>query len=326
MAWDRFLDQDKIISILRSYIELDQVSGSFIFSGLKGVGKFSIAKEFSKSVNCLQSAGDSCSVCQNCVQIEREFHPDFYIVRPAEKSGEITIDMIRELQRFLNLSPANARKKFFIIDQAEKMNIESANAFLKSLEEPPLDSVIILVSSRPGALIATIKSRCKELKFRPLSKKTIGILLRDKFELTIEESARISALSEGGLDFDLEGIDLTGIETTLKEFFRFPRFKERGDKNLLHQQRERLKDKIRILILYIRDILCIVNEVDSLSVFPSLDNRDKVINIESKDLIEKIDKLEYLYSALGSNVNPDFIYKVVRNLYKEVELKSEIHS
>ncbi|MDP8253774.1 MAG: hypothetical protein P9X27_05200 [Candidatus Kaelpia aquatica] len=322
MAWDKFLDQDRIISILRSYIELDQVSGSFIFSGLKGVGKFSIAKEFSKSVNCLQGSGDSCSVCQSCVQIERESHSDLYIVRPAEKSDEITIDMIRELQRFLNLSPANARRKFFIIDQAEKMNIESANAFLKSLEEPPLDSVIILVSSRPDSLIPTVKSRCKELKFKPLSKETV----RDKLNLTIEESARMSVLSGGGLDFDLNGIDLTCIEATLKESFRPLRFKERGDKSLLHQQRKKLKDKIRILILYIRDILCIVNGVDSLSVFLSLNSREKAIGIESKDLIEKIDKLEYLYSALDSNVNPDFIYKVARSLYKEVELKSEIHS
>ncbi len=326
MAWDKFLDQDNVISILKSYIDLDQVSGSFIFSGLKGVGKFSIAKEFAQSVNCLQNIGDSCSVCKNCIQIEKESHPDFYVIRPSEKSDEITIAMIRDLQRFLNLSPASARKKFFIIDQAENMNIESANAFLKSLEEPPLDSVIILVSSRPDSLIPTIKSRCKELKFRPLSKESTGLLLKEKFGLTAEESVKISILSEGGLDFDLDNIDLTNIEVVLKDFFRSLSFKERGDKVLLSQQRKKLKGTIKILILYIRDILCIVNGVDSLSVFVDLKSRDKVLGFKSKDLIEKIDKLEYLYSALDSNVNPDFIYKVVRSLYKEVEVKSEVYN
>lgn len=326
MAWNKFLDQDRVISILKSYINLDQASGSFIFSGTKGVGKFSIAKEFAKSTNCLNSPGDSCSICRNCVQIESESHPDLYIVRPTDKSEEITIDMIRDLQKFLNLSSVNTDKKFFIIDEAEKMNIEAANAFLKSLEEPPVDSVIILISSRVSAMIPTIRSRCKELKFRPLSRESLETILKDKFELTAEDAKKISAISGGGLDFEPGNIDLTDMELRLRTFFHSLSFRERGDKTPLHQQRKRLKANIKSLILYIRDILCIINKVDALVVSVDRYGRDIPLNADSKDLIEKIEKLEYLYSALDSNVNPDFVYKVVRDIYKEVSVKSEIYS
>jgi DNA polymerase III delta' subunit len=323
MAWDKFLDQSRAISILKSYINLNQVSGSFIFSGPKGVGKFSIAKEFAKSSNCLNSPGDSCSLCSNCIQIEKESHPDLYIIRPADKSDEITIDMIRELQKFLNLSPANANRKFFIIDQAEKMNIESANAFLKSLEEPPLDSVIILVSSRVSAIIPTIRSRCKELKFRPLSVASLKTILKDKLQLNQKDAEKAVVISGGGLDFESENIDLTDLYSDLKAFFFSLSFRERGDRTPLYQHRKVLKAKIRSLTLYIRDILCIVNGADSLTLFIDSYSRD---GVGSKDLIEKIEKLEYLYSALDSNVNPDFIYKIARAIYKEVSVKSEVHS
>ncbi len=98
MAWDKSIGQDKVISILKNYIKTGRASGSFMFSGLKGVGKFSIAKEFARACNCAEGRLNACGKCLSGIQIEQEIHLDMFITRPSGKADEITIDMIKELQ------------------------------------------------------------------------------------------------------------------------------------------------------------------------------------------------------------------------------------
>jgi len=173
MAWNDFLGQDEAVSFLKAYVNSGKIPNALMFSGIKGVGKFSLAKEFAKACSCSESKSAISGKRLNCIQIEQEIHPDLFIIRPSGKADEITIDMIRELQHFLNLSPQTVARKFFIIDDADRMNIEASNAFLKSLEEPPLDSVIILVSSNLDSMLPTIKSRTQEVKLHPLTKDVI---------------------------------------------------------------------------------------------------------------------------------------------------------
>ncbi|MDD5614228.1 MAG: AAA family ATPase [Candidatus Omnitrophica bacterium] len=317
MAWNEFRGQDRAVSILKRYIDLDRVQGSFIFSGLKGIGKFSIAKEFAKSASCLNSRGNSCGTCSNCLQIEKESHPDVYIIRPEDKSGEITIDQIRDLQKFLNLSAQNCETKFFIIDDADTMNIEAANAFLKSLEEPPMDSVIILATSRSDILIPTIRSRCREIKF----KNDIRNMFAGPIQLSDHNARRILALSQAGLGDVSRYADLENYPD-IRLFFRRDILTEESDIPL-HQQRVLLKSRIKILIFYLRDFICFELNVKGLAVLINPDTARNILGLDIKDLIEKIEKLEYLYSALDSNVSPNLIYKILFKIYKEAEAKIE---
>ena len=110
---------------------------------------------------------DACDHCISCRKIEGEIHPDVTTLLP--ENDELKIETIRRAEEILSLRPYEGKKKVLIVDDADKMNISAANAFLKTLEEPPEESIIVLVSASPDRLPDTIRSRCMHVRFRPLS-------------------------------------------------------------------------------------------------------------------------------------------------------------
>jgi DNA polymerase-3 subunit delta' len=111
--------------------------------------------------------GDCCDECSSCKKIDSGVHPDFLLISP--EGGQIRIEEIRAIDDILSFKPFEGRLKVVIVDDADTMNPYAANAFLKTLEEPPTDSLIILVSSNPDRLPDTIRSRCSRVNFSPLS-------------------------------------------------------------------------------------------------------------------------------------------------------------
>ena len=324
MAWEKFLGQERAVSILKAYIRSGRIPNAFIFSGIDGIGKFSLAKEFAKALNCKEQKDTACDKCSNCIQIDKEIHPDLFIIRPAGRANLITIDMIRELEKFLNLSPQVGIKKIFIVDQADKMNEESSNAFLKNLEEPPLDSVIIFITSNPDNLLRTIKSRCQEIKFSALKRKVLRNILQERFNLSLLEAEYLASISQGSLSVALrfKDLDKEALIREINEFFANHNFSRVPDRQL-SEQRAVLKDKLQTLVLFIRDLLLTRKELSELALFESSFSS---VNLKmfrggnAEDLIAKIEKLEYLYSALDSNVNPDLVYKIAKKIYYEVNV------
>jgi DNA polymerase-3 subunit delta' len=134
---------------------------------------------------------DACERCESCLKIGSGSHPDVLIISPEDR--QIKIDEIRSIDDALSFRPFEGSKKVVIIDDADTMNIAAANAFLKTLEEPPQDSVIILISSQPDRLPATIRSRCSRINFVPLSLNSCMQVLRGKVpDERLEELARLS--------------------------------------------------------------------------------------------------------------------------------------
>ncbi|MDP8234246.1 MAG: DNA polymerase III subunit delta' [Candidatus Saelkia tenebricola] len=327
MAWDDFLGQDKASTLLQAFINSGRIPTALIFSGVNGVGKFSLAKEFAKSCNCIEAKSAPCDKCVNCLGIDKETHPDLFIIRPLGKANEITIDMIRELQRFLNLSPQIADRKFFIIDSADRMNIESSNAFLKSLEEPPLDSVVILVSSNSNSLLPTIKSRCQMVKFHPLRKDVIKTILEEKLNLESIRADYLAGISQGSMAIALKfkDLDASKIVNTMSSFLRPAEFlKSKGME--LYEQRGVLKEKIEYLIFFLRDILYLNADAPELVMLAKNNGISTDRSKNTKDIIAKIEKLEYLYNALDSNVSSELVYKIIRTIWQEVSVYNEVFS
>ncbi|MCI0480283.1 MAG: DNA polymerase III subunit delta', partial [Candidatus Dadabacteria bacterium] len=179
----------------------DLASHSYLFAGPDGIGKKMVAVEFAKLLNCggAAAAPDAKCGCASCRKIERGIHPDVVLI---EFTGvkNIKVDQVRdEIEERLYLRPFEGRFKVVIVDESERMNQSAQNAFLKTLEEPPPDSVIILVSSRPDSLLPTLRSRCQTVVFNALPDELVAGILRERGGMSPEEALLASRLSGGSI-------------------------------------------------------------------------------------------------------------------------------
>ncbi len=157
--------QDSALEILKASVKSGKIFSGYIFAGGDPGIKLAAAKDFAKTINCRAGKNEPCDACASCRKINSRNHPDVFLVKPAGASSTIGIEHVRTVIRQANMRPYEAKKKIFIINEAHSMNRESSNAFLKTLEEPPLDAVFILISLSEELLLSTIVSRCQVIKF-----------------------------------------------------------------------------------------------------------------------------------------------------------------
>jgi len=157
--------------ILKNIIENNNVSHSYIFSGISGIGKFLFAKEFAKAILCSNPDNKPCNNCKSCESFENLNNPDIIIIDEQEES--IKTEQIKELTNNVLEKPIQGNKKIYIINNSERMTKEAQNSLLKTLEEPPEYVVIILVTSNENLLLNTIKSRCLKIPFTKLNNSEI---------------------------------------------------------------------------------------------------------------------------------------------------------
>ncbi|MFQ5903823.1 MAG: DNA polymerase III subunit delta' [Candidatus Binatia bacterium] len=191
-------------------LEKDRLHHAYLFLGPEGVGKRTIALSFAMAVQCLERAHDFCDRCANCVRVRTGNHPDVRVVGPSTGKKEISIEQVRELGRELNFRPFSARKKIAVLDPAPLMNSSAQNALLKTLEEPPRDSLVILISPSTGGLLPTLLSRCLRLSFAPLPVELLASFLVSQKSKKPEEAEFLAAMAMGSLGRatspDVEGL------------------------------------------------------------------------------------------------------------------------
>jgi DNA polymerase III subunit delta' len=195
MSFGRILGQTQPKQTLKNALQNNSVAHAYLFYGQESIGKKHTAIEFAKTLNCPKSTEDECcDECLSCRKIENRTHPDFFFIEPlkstpATREAAIKIEPIRELQRKLAFHPYEGKVKVAVIDDADLMNPQAANSFLKTLEEPPSGTVLVLVSSHPFKLLPTLISRCQAIKFQPLTPENIKIILKETMtEVVIEEN------------------------------------------------------------------------------------------------------------------------------------------
>lgn len=193
--------QEVVVKILKNSILNNKISHAYIFSGPRGTGKTSIAKIFSKAVNCLNTTdGDLCNNCENCLQnIDEEI--DIIEIDAASNNG---VDEIREIRNNVKLMPVHLKYKVYIIDEVHMLSTSAFNALLKTLEEPPKHVIFILATTEFNKIPATVISRCQKFDFKKITNKQIEgrlkyILQQEKKSLNDEVISLIAKLSDGGL-------------------------------------------------------------------------------------------------------------------------------
>ncbi len=181
MAFRDLPEQERGIQLLQRSLVSGRLAHGYLFTG-DGLGTLEIlGRNLAKTLNCLQpvrsSSGvaiDCCDQCLACRKIESGNHADVHWVRPESKSRVIVIDQMRELMQEIFLKPTEAQYKVGAIVAADRLNVQAANAFLKTLEEPPPRSILILLSTDPQRLLDTILSRCLRLSFAGETQKTLS--------------------------------------------------------------------------------------------------------------------------------------------------------
>lgn len=181
--------------ILKEAMDRGRVAHGYLFAGMPGIGKKTLARSLAQALNCEPQKYPPCESCPSCRKIESGIHPDVTVTERETQS--IKIDQVRDLISRLNYRPYEARVKVAIIPEAERMTVQAMNALLKTLEEPRPDTVLILTTSNKEKLLPTIVSRCQVIRLAPLPFKVIEEMIREQLGMDPEPAAVISALSQG---------------------------------------------------------------------------------------------------------------------------------
>jgi DNA polymerase-3 subunit delta' len=195
MALSDIAGHERQLALLKGGIRRDAIGPAYLFFGPPGVGKRTVSMEFAKALLCLSEGGDACDVCDSCRR-SPEIHPDLTYVTLEKDKKILRKDQIDVMQHFLSLTPSRGSRKVAILEPAESMNLSAANAMLKTLEEPPPGTVIILVAANPGGLPPTVVSRCQKVSFGLLGEGQVREVLRRE-GWDEDEAAAAAAVSEG---------------------------------------------------------------------------------------------------------------------------------
>jgi len=234
MGFSEFLGNDRVVSALRSMLRRDRVPSALLFTGPRGVGKFTLARMFAQAANCERMKDDFCGECASCVKIARladpqplidagltergesadaamiermplivETNPDVWLIVPDPvrlrtpvARPMIRVSQLRAVQRAAYFQP-QGRRRVFILDGADTMRRTDADIFLKILEEPPESATLILLANSPDSLPPTIRSRCLQFHFAPVPAEQIEALLKERRQMKHADRKLAALLSDG---------------------------------------------------------------------------------------------------------------------------------
>jgi DNA polymerase-3 subunit gamma/tau len=214
-ASDELFGQDHVVNTLRNAIRLDRIAHAYLFCGPRGTGKTTTARILAKAVNCLDPdpANRPCNQCDACRAINANATTDVIEIDAASNRG---IDDIRDLRERVKYAPTMLKTKFYIIDEAHQITGAAANAFLKTLEEPPPHTKFVLATTDPEELLQTIVSRCQRFDFRRISLDAMSARLRqvaeaEGFDIDDEAILTIARHATGSLRDALGILDQVAV-------------------------------------------------------------------------------------------------------------------
>jgi DNA polymerase-3 subunit delta' len=314
-------------------VQRGRLAHAYLFAGPPGVGKRLFADELAKALLCENRKDklEACDECSSCLQCDAGTHPDFFAVSRPPDSLDLPIEVVRTLCASFALKSARGRGKIAILDDADDLNEAAANCFLKTLEEPPPGSVLILIGTSPDRQLTTIQSRCQVVRFQPLPEKTVSELLRQQGiedKNLLQRLVRLSdgspgqalALAEPALwDFRKKLLDgLTRPQADMvalaHEWTKF--VEEAGKESAVQRQRAALV--VRLLVEFLRDTLSVavggepkLDDAEDVRMMRSLAERadpDKLLDLLERTLeadlqidrrVQLVLILEGLLDALG---------------------------
>lgn len=353
------IGQKHIIKTLKNAVAENKTSHAYIFSGLRGIGKTTIARILARAVNCENPIdGEPCNQCKNCLAILNDETTDIVELDAASNNG---VDEMREILEKVNFLPSVLRKKVYIIDEAHMLSTAAFNALLKTLEEPPLHVMFILATTEPHKIPQTILSRCQRFDFKQLSVEEISKeinLICEKENIKIENDAvvAIAESAEGGMrdalsildqasvysndTITVEDVDcVTGRISNYKLIDLVKNLKEKNAAEAIKIVGDLInsgKEVSRIVsgtIQFCRDILLYKNDIDtknSKNIYKSDSFKELVDELSESELFYYIDVLVDIQNKIRFT-NSQKIYfevgllKIVNSAEEDIDILGRIH-
>ena len=213
-AWAGIVGQSAAVALLQRAIAADRLAHAYAFVGPSGVGRRLAAVAFGQAALC---AAEGCGTCATCRRVAAGQHPDCHVIAPTPPRDNpkgapmIRIEEVRELERMAALAPHEASRKVFILDDADRMTLPTAQALLKTLEEPPPRTHLVMIIANPRALPPTLMSRCQRVRFGPLPTEDAARLLEAR-GVPPEASQLLARLAQGRPGLAL-GLDLDAVRS-----------------------------------------------------------------------------------------------------------------
>lgn len=297
------------IEILDRAVKNNKVPHAYLFSGTSGIGKKLVAARFAKSLQCEARDNKPCNTCLPCKKLEDGNHPDITLVEPDGQF--IKVEQIRELQKRLGYKPFEGKATICIIDGADRLNISAANSLLKTLEEPPAQTHIVLIAENIRMVIPTILSRCQRINFSPLPMEEVEEILKRDESFAAEDIKTIAAMSGGSPGKALNMAGLFPIEEKnrlLQEFSKMDSADKAfsiAEEMVAKDQLDRIMEKLELLKFFIRDVMLMKLGCSSKLINISQKNiiHKRASQFTIKDIISKIDIISEAEKAINMNAN-----------------------
>lgn len=313
MAFEAIRAQSAAIELLSRAIRSGRVAHAYAFVGPSGVGRRLTALAFAQALLC---PAEGCGQCRTCARVNAGTHPDCHLVVPDGQN--IKIEQIRELERLAHLTPHEGRRKVFILDSAERMTLPAAHAFLKTLEEPPARTVLVLILAQVRALPATILSRCQLVRFCPLPLSDAVALL---MEHGVEEGEAplLARVSEGRVGLALARAPKSFAEQRDQALSLLGEVAAKGAEPLLTRTEAMGRDRalveafIETYWLWYRDLLCVKAGGDSRLLIHA-DREAELAQTAAastwEEILRALAQCRAAWQALQGNVSPRLTLEV----------------
>ncbi|MGD9568458.1 MAG: DNA polymerase III subunit delta' [Sedimentibacter sp.] len=312
MLYSQVAGQEEIKASLIKSINNNQISHCYIFEGPNGMGKYELALIFAQSLFCENFTQNPCNICSSCIKINSNNHPDLHIINNDETT--LKREEIDDLIESIYKKPYESSKKVYIVKAAHEMTPQAANTFLKTLEEPPGDSVIILLTTNSNLLLSTIVSRCQTIKFRNVNKETIKKYLKENYSTTEEISDLAAEYSKGILNKAVNIIsEKDNILEKRKEIIKLFDKIINSDQEIIYElesyfdeNKDNIDLIIEIMMMWIRDIMFVKTNMCELVI-----NKDlKQLAITHSQLMKKNSNIIELMQNTSDNIKSNVNYKL----------------
>ena len=297
------IGHQQITKQLQHAVASDRIAGAYLFVGPTGVGKETVARYFAQLIFCQRDTQPPtvCGACLACRKVDSGNHPDLQFIRPD--GSLLKIGQIRELQKQIIYEPLEASRKVYILTDVERMNEEAENCLLKTLEEPPASSVLILLTSNIQALLPTTRSRCQILQFHPMPTQELAEILVERFSVAPEQATTLAITADGAL-----GQALTQLEKGDEFIEEVPEILKTTDRLAAFRLAEHFKDNpetLGELVTWYRDLLFLQQgaPTDLITHIYSLEELQRIVPQYSRLRIQQAIQTVFDTKSLIENTN-----------------------